>query len=105
MTGPTPPRRRCLNCGSEDLRFAGSQSRATCGGCGSQIGFMPRVEASPDAAASPDAVLDVLLLAEDEGVALRSDGRVAAFATAADGQRASARLRRLLQQCRHRLGP
>jgi hypothetical protein len=48
-------------------------------------------------------VLDALILAEQEGVALRTDGTAARFATIDDEHRASPELKTALRQCRHTL--
>jgi hypothetical protein len=47
--------------------------------------------------------LTVLIVAGEEKVALRSDGRLATFSSYADAQRASPRLRALLQEYGGRL--
>jgi hypothetical protein len=60
--------------------------------------------AAADAAADPCDLLTTLILADDQGVLLASDGRRADFARPEDWCRATPQLRRTLYQCRHRLG-
>src|SRR5262245_62975279 len=69
--------------------------------CGRWIGFAPSrppfVDMA-DEAASPTEVLDVLLLAEELRIGLRSDGASVWFATAADRRRAPQRLQELMRE-------
>jgi hypothetical protein len=81
--------------------------REECRRCGGFIKFAPQREpfvTLADRAASGAAVLDVITMAEDAGVVLTSDGRVADFATAEDRRRAPRRLHELVRQCRADLG-
>jgi hypothetical protein len=84
----------------------------SCAACGERQGFAPRVEpyvSEADAAASPTAVLDVLVLADMVGVALRSDGQVASVCACRRCRQAGAPESRVellarLEECRSRLG-
>lgn len=87
-------------------RLGRRQVRQSCRACGRSLGYAPRV--SPyielaNASASPTAALDVLTMAEEQGVELRSDGAAADFAFG-HWHKASPELRRRLRECRHLLG-
>jgi hypothetical protein len=72
--------------------------------CGEDLGFAPHLPefvARADAAASPTPVLDALVLAEELGIELVSDGE--AVAVACGWHRLTPELRRKLGQCRHQL--
>jgi hypothetical protein len=109
---PPPACRRCGPAGA--VRYDWIQDRRgrrmirqTCGACGARLGFapqVPRYTAAADAGASPTAALDVLTRCEELGIALRTDGAVADFASWEDRRRAPAEVRALLGQCRHDLG-
>lgn len=103
----------CQRCRVVDVRHTWQEDRLgrkrirrTCKRCGAWMGCAPTVEpfvSEANASASPTAVLDVLLMAEAEGVRLVSDGAAADLAPG-DWRRASPQLRDRLQQCRHLLG-
>jgi hypothetical protein len=83
------------------------QIRRACAACGAKAGFAPQVEpfvTEANTAANPLAPVDLLLLAAESGVALKSDGRVATFASREDYLRADLALRKWLEECRARLG-
>jgi hypothetical protein len=73
--------------------------------CGEDLGFAPHLPefvARADAAASPTAALDALVLAEELGVELVSDG--AAVRVASGWRNVTPELRRRVGECRHQLG-
>jgi hypothetical protein len=113
-TPPPPPEPACRRCGCSRLVYQKAEDtlgrtwvRRRCADCGGNCGhapLTPRNLALALASSSPTAVLDVLTLADQEGVDLRSDGRVADFRTHADWHRASPQLRDLLLECKATLG-
>jgi hypothetical protein len=119
VTPPPPPppplEPRCHRCGREpphsyrwaEDRLGRRVIRRGCRRCGAWLGHAPRVEpfvSLADDQASMTSVLDTLTLADEEGVALKSDGAVCDFATMPDWRKASPRLRELLRHCRAELG-
>ena len=116
LPAPTPPPRDplppCPRCGSADepllswhqQRDGRRAIRRTCGRCGAWRGTAPQTSgniAAADRAAIPTAALDALLLSEEEGVELVSDGR--GILLGRNGHRASARLRDAVRQQGHLL--
>jgi hypothetical protein len=113
---PPPPSPRpepaCRRCGCSRLLYQKCEDaigrpwiRRACSSCGQHCGHAPPTEANlARAVSSPTAALDVLTLADQEGVALCSDGRCADFRTHADWRRASPKLRDLLLECKATLG-
>jgi hypothetical protein len=96
-----------MNYGWMQDRLGRRQIRRTCGSCDRRLGFAPQEPPytnMADAAASPTAVLDVLTRCEELRIGLRSDGKVADFATREDYLRAEPDLRNLVAQCRADLG-
>jgi hypothetical protein len=109
---PAPRQPRpCSRCGSEAFRFSwqedrrgGRRIRQACADCNGFISFMPVCEpfiSEANASASPAAVLDALLLAEQEGVELASDGKTVWIR--GDRRRASQRLQDAVRQNAHLL--
>jgi hypothetical protein len=104
----------CPRCGCRGMAYAWfedrlkrRQVRRSCGRCGKHLGFAPQVPpytTLADAAASPTAVLDVLTQCEELGIALKSDGQAADFATREDSLWAEPTLRERVAQCRATLG-
>jgi hypothetical protein len=111
---PPPPRIQCSDClSASEPRFiwqedrAGRRRGAECQGCQRFITFAPTCPpytTEADRRASPTPVLDALVLAEEEGIGLRSDGEAVTFATPHDRSRAPERLRDLLRKANHVLG-
>jgi hypothetical protein len=113
---PPPPREppRCPKCGPVEVccdwieqRGGRRQIRMSCPDCGKSLGFAPQqppYTLAADRRRHPAAALDVLTMCQDHGIALRSDGQVASFASWADEQRATPELRDKLRACRAMLG-
>jgi hypothetical protein len=109
---PTPPP-SCRGCkGATVIDYSWYEDRLgrrfikrRCRRCGADLGFAPHVQpyvGLADASASPTALLDVLVAAEDLGVELRSDG--AAAGVAGGWRNVTPELRRRLGECRSQLG-
>lgn len=115
---PTPPPsvaptcRRCVMVGG-GVRLSWLQQRngtrairRTCDVCGASLGAAsapPENIALADKNALPAPALLALILAEEQGVRLQSDGAVADI-VGEDFRKADPRLREALRQCRHLLG-
>jgi uncharacterized protein (DUF3820 family) len=106
---PVPP---CGRCGATTLthhwqedRLGRKRIRRACGSCGNWMGCSPMTEpftTEADANANSTALLDVLTMAEEQGVTLTSDGHTVEFV--GDGwHRADDALKQALHQCRHSL--
>lgn len=116
VPAPPPPnpnacwRGPCRRCGCPRIGYAWHQFsngtmqiRASCQQCGNWCGHAPRVEpfiTLANAAASPTPTLDAVLLAEEEGCELVSDG---AGVRIEPWGRASERLKDLVRERQHLL--
>src|SRR6266508_761495 len=118
--GIQPPLRRespsacwrgpCHRCGDRQVNYRWHeyrngvrQVRASCARCGQQLGHAPRTSPYTDEAdrhASETPTLDVLLLAEQEGVKIVSDGQQV---HCEPWGKASEKLKDLVRQCGHQL--
>jgi hypothetical protein len=111
---PPAPQLPCPQCGGREFRHRRLEDalgrrhiRRACARCGQKCGFAPHGEpylSEAEAAASPTAPLDLLLWCNEAGVDLKSDGKVADFASRADYLHAEPAMRELLEQCRAKLG-
>jgi hypothetical protein len=108
---PPPPEPLCPRCGSADRDYRWGEDRLgrrmirrTCRCCGTWLGFAPKIEpytTEADANANATPTLDVLLLAEAEGVELISDGQQVRIGYG--WERASMRLKNAIRQRGHLL--
>jgi Putative quorum-sensing-regulated virulence factor len=113
-TPPPAPSPACPRCGRVGLTYSWMQDRLcrprirqSCARCSKSLGFAPQVPpftTLADAAASPTAILDVVTRCEEVGIALKSDGKMADFASREDWLKAEPDLRALVGQCRATLG-